>query len=589
MPGFIAHIGNGKLQFAPEKRTKLVVNRMEGKGFQIERRVVNKFMNDRLFSETDKYIVVVEGVIVNNHDMMAKHQSTTWLDCVVNMYEQEGDSFFNAFRGSFSGLLYDKAQDKWLVYTNQIGDKQVFVYHTPDGYLFASEIGFIADTCKLNKLPLTLDETGAYMALTFGFCIEDKTLIQEVTKLCAGHYFKLQNDRLEDIQYHRFTNKPKQITVEDAVEGIDKYFRQSVKRAFEKDKEYGYKHIACLSGGLDSRMTVWVAHQMGYTDQLNITYSQSGYLDFSIAQKIATDLHHDWLFSPLDGGDCIRKYRFLTDITYGSGLLLGHGHFLENVINYDTYGLVHTGQLGDVILGTYLKNMEYGQKPVITDGAYSQELHKRIENYQFKYGYEDKEIFMMYNRGFCGINQGLLTYQENTESYSPFTDVDFLEFAYSIPVDLRFNHRIYFDWVLAKYPKAADYIWEKTHAKIQHVTNHQVRKMRVFGHEVPHFTEPSFKPYLRGFIRRRLGLQKKRQKPQTITLASKYNMNPVDYWYNTNPLLRDFMKAFWTENNHYITDRQMKQDMTHLFEDCVLYDKLQCLSVLSAMRKIQQE
>ena len=588
MPGFIAHIGKEKFDFAPERRTNLVINKMEGKGFQIERRVVNKFMNDRLFAETDKYIVVVEGVVVNNHDLMAQYQSAAWLDCVAKMYEQEGDAFFNTFRGSFSGLFYDKAQDKWLIYTNQIGDKQVFVYRTPDGYLFASEIGFIADMCKFNDLPLTFDKTGAYMALTFGFCIEDKTLIQEVTKLCAGHYFKLQHGKLEDIQYHRFTNKPKQMTLAEAVEEIDKYFRQAIKRAFEKDKEYGYKHIASLSGGLDSRMTVWVAHQMGYIDQLNITYSQSGYLDFSIAQKIATDLHHDWLFSPLDGGDCIYKTKFMTEITYGSGMMLGHGYFLENVINYEPYGIFHTGQLGDVILGTYLNDIEYGQKPEITDGAYSQELSKRLEYYRFKYDYQDKEIFMMYNRGFCGINQGLLTYQENTESYSPFTDVDFFEFAYSIPLELRYNHKIYIEWILTKYPEAAEYIWEKIRARIQRVEYHKERTMNVFGYEVPHYSEPSFKPYLRGFIRRRLGLQKKNH-TKTITIASKYNMNPVDYWYNTNSLLRDFMKAFWMEKNHLIDDQQLKEDMTHLFEDCVLYDKLQCLSVLSAMQKIQQK
>ena len=589
MPGFIAHIGKEKITFASESRNKLVVNHIDGNGFQVERRVVNKFMNDRLFAETDKYLVIVEGVVVNNHKLIDRYHSSDWLSCIIAMYEKQGDTFFNDFRGSFSGLFYDKAQDRWLIYTNHVGDKQVFVYKTTDGYIFASEIGFIADTCKINDMPISLDKTGAYMALTFGFCIEDRTLIQEVRKLCAGHYIKLQNGLIEDIQYHRFSNKPKSMTQEEAVEGIDRYFRQSIRRAFEKDREYGYQHIACLSGGLDSRMTVWVAHQMGYTDQLNITYSQSGYLDFSIAQKIATDLHHNWLFTPLDGGDCIRRYKFLTDLTYGSGLLLGHGQFLESVIDYAPYGLVHTGQLGDVIIGTYLKKMEYCQKPQITDGAYSQELKDRLQDYQLKFDYEDAELFMMYNRGFCGINQGLLTYQENTESYSPFTDVDFMEFAYSIPLELRFNHKIYFDWILDKYPEAAEYIWEKTHAKISRFENHAPHTMTVLGHIVPHYSEPSFRRYVIGFFRRRLGLQKKSLKSKTLTITSKFNMNPVDYWYQTNPMLREFMSEFWRENNNIIQDNQLKQDMTHLFDDCVLFDKLQCLSVLSAFCKILKQ
>lgn len=380
------------------------------------------------------------------------------------------------------------------------------------------------------------------------------------------------------------------MTEAEAVDGIDKLFRQSIKRAFEKDKEYGYKHIACLSGGLDSRMTVWVAHQLGYTDQLNITYSQSGYLDFSIAQQIATNLHHDWLYKPLDGGDCIRDIDTISAMTYGSANFFGlaHGMSMERLINYDNLGVIHTGQLGDVILGTYLKKMEYGQKPNVTDGAYSEELRERIENYQFKYDYEDKEIFMMYNRGFCGINQGLLTYQENTESYSPFTDVDFLEFAYSIPIELRSNHKIYIDWVLSKYPEAGEYIWESIGKKIQRLENRKPRTMKVFGYEVPHYSEPEFKVYLKGFIRRHFSFSRKKRISTTRTLSSKYYMNPVDYWYQTNPFLREFMESYWKENESLLPNDQLGEDMKHLFVDCVLYDKLHAMSVLATLKLINE-
>ena len=93
MPGFIAHIGKDKLSFAAETRKKLVVNHIDGKGYQLERRVVDKFMNDRLFVETDKYLVVLEGVVLNNHDLMAQYHASSWSDCVIAMYEQEGNAF----------------------------------------------------------------------------------------------------------------------------------------------------------------------------------------------------------------------------------------------------------------------------------------------------------------------------------------------------------------------------------------------------------------------------------------------------------------------------------------------------------------
>ena len=586
MPGFIAHIGTDKLQFATETRKKLVVNNFDSDGYQVERRVVNKFMNDRLFVDLDDYLIVVEGVVLNNHDLIDKYSAANWQECVIKMYEKDGDAFFNAFRGSFSGLFYDKKQDKWLIYTNHIGDKQVFKYKTPDGYIFASEIGFIVDTCKCNNLPLSIDITAAYCSLTFGFCIEDLTLVKEIRKLPAGHYFKLEKGQIEEIQYHRFSNKPREMTQQEAVEGIDKYFRQAIQRAFEKDKEYGYRHIACLSGGLDSRMTVWVAHEMGYTDQLNITYSQSEYLDFSIAQQIAIDLHHDWLFKPLDGGDFIERSQFLTSLSYGSGFLLGHGNSLENLLDYSALGIIHTGQLGDVVVGSYLKKMEYGQQPKVTDGAYSEKLGERMESYKFKYDYEDSELFMMYNRGFGGISQGLLTFQENTESYSPFTDVDFFEYCYSIPLELRFNHKIYFDWILDKYPRAGEYIWEKSKTKIYRVENRKKRTMHVLGYEIPHFTERrDFLRYLKYFVLRRLGLRK----TSTISMSiqdTRYHMNPVGYWYNTNPSLKEFMEEFWSEYSNMINDQNLRTDMEYLFTECPVSNKLQVLSTLSAIRMI---
>ena len=588
MPGFILQVGQGKLAFPKEVREKLLISRIEGDAFQVERRVVNKFMNDRLFAETDNYIVVVEGIVLNNHELMTKHASETWLDCVIKMYEREGEAFFNAFRGSFSGALYDKRADKWIVYTCHTGEKQIFYKQLEDGFLMASEMRFMVETMKANHIRPEVDKTGCYFSLTHGFCIEDRTLVKDVHKLIAGHYLRIQNGRLEVIQYHRFTNKPVEMTAEEAVEGIDRLFRQAIKRAFEKDIEYGYRHLTCLSGGLDSRMTVWVAHEMGYTDQSNIDYSQSYYLDFRISQQIAIDLHHDYFFSPLDHGDFIPRYKFLPELTYGGGFMLGHGYSMEQLIDYEPFGIFHTGQIGDAVIGTFFKKNEYNTEVKLGQGAYSQELLDRLSDYQFVEEYDNEEIFCLYTRAFTGANQGLLTYQENTEHYSPFTDVDFLEFCYSIPLDLRFSHKIYFDWILDKYPKAGEYIWEKTRRKIHHFENRTPKTMRVLGYEVPHYSEPEFKNYLKGFVLRRMGLRKKEGKPKAIVQRSPYNMNPADYWYDTNPAIKEFMDAYWKENNAIVPDSQLHKDMEHLYKDCVVYDKMRCLSVLAAIKLIEE-
>lgn len=589
MPGFITHIGNSKIEFSKEKRKRLVVNSIKTENYQVERRVVNKFMNDRLFADLDDYLVVVEGVVLNNHELEKQYKTSSWLDCVVEMYKTNGDDFFKDFRGSFSGLFFDKKQDKWLIYTNHIGDKQVFLYKIADNdYIFASEIGFIVDTLKNNGLSVSLDKTGAYLALTHGFVIEDKTLVQGVSKLIAGTYYKLEKGEFSEITYHRFSNKAKEMSPQEAIEGIEKYFTKAVRLQFEKDKEYGYKHITCLSGGLDSRMTVMVAHELGYSEQLNTTFSQSNYLDFKISQQIAIDLHHNYIFKNLDGGDFMDKIDEITPVTYGSTCYFGisHGKSLYDNINFEPYGLIHTGMIGDAIIGTFFMKNAYNKEYKLGQGAYSLEVIERLQNYSFKEEYENEEIFCLYTRAFTGANQGQTYFQEVTESVSPFCDVDFIEFCYSIPLNLRYNHKIYFDWIFAKHPKAADYVWEKLKRKISPIVNTPPKRMTVLGKQIPTFTDKDFLPWLRGSILRRLGLRKKGEKSKTLKVATKNHMNPVDYWYETNPYIRSFMQNYWKDYKHLIVDKQLSEDMNHLFNDCVLVDKLQALSVLSTIKLI---
>lgn len=592
MPGFIVTIGDGII-IPAEKEIALSVTELVGDGYRISWRTSRKFLNDKMLVDDDQHILLLEGVVVNNHQLIERYQAENWQECVEKMRAVRKDTFYKEFRGSFCGFVYDKERHRWLFFTDHIGDKQVLYACAGDAFIVGTEVCYLTDTLKANGIHPTLDKDAAYMALTLGYVIEDKTLFSEIRKLPAGHYLTWSAGQPEEVQYHRFTNQPKEMTVTEAVEGIDRLFREAVRLDFEKDREYGYKHWATLSGGLDSRMVVWVAHELGYTQQLNLTFSQSGYTDFKVAQQIASDLHHEFLFKFLDNGNCIYALDDVTALTGGSACFFGIAHTwsLFNKLDYSDYGIVHTGELGDVIISTYQKTtMSYDTKPSIDDGGYSTILSDRLKDYRFKYPYENAEIYLMYNRGFDFVGQGTLGYDHRyTENLSPFCNVDFMEFCFSIPLKYRFKHKIYFDWVLDRYPGAAAYVWTGNGCRIKRIDNEtQRRYMNVFGYQVPHFSDPAFSAYLKGFVLRRLGLRKKmkgKKAGNTFTIATKNDMNPVDYWYATNPELKSFMDGYWEANSGLVTDTTLRQDMRRLYEESgATYDRLQVLSVLSAIK-----
>lgn len=606
MPGFVAVI-NTQIKIAPSTEQDCLCNSLKGTKFTIEHRPIRKFANDKFMFETDEYVYLLDGVIFNNHQLMEKYRCADWKDCVVEMHRKDSFTFYNEFRGSFMGLVYNKRQNSWIFYTDHVGDKQIFCSKLKDGgWIIGSEMSYIVNTMRLNNLKMTPNRDAAYMAITIGFVIENNTLVKEITKLIAGHYWLIKSDEIKEYEYHSFNNTPIERSKEEMIEEIDRRFRNAVKLQFEKDKEYGYKHMACLSGGLDSRMTVWVAHQMGYTNQLNLTFCQSNYTDFKVAQEIATDLRHDFMFKALDGGNCLYEIDTVSKLSYGMACYFGlsHTYSMFGKLKFHDYGVIHSGMIGDVVLGSYVEQPVYGPAK-LSDGAHSLEMMDRLKEYKFKYSYDNAEIYMMQNRGFGFCGQGALAYgHSDTETFSPFYDVEFMEYCFSIPLEWRCEHKIYFEWLMSKYPQAGNYIWEKKGASIPSVLMQQEIKskakhyvIRIAGMSIPTPQNPYFLEYLKGFVLRRLGIRKKVGK-QTVTgnkrlntfmIQSNNHMNPIDYWYYNNPDLKAFMDGYWETNKHIIKDEQLLKDMTYLYEDCkATFDKLQPLTVLAAYKLIWQ-
>ena len=568
MPGFLGEISKNKAykNFGISDRDDLINEVIESNNFYLERRTIKKFEKDKVFTEDDEYIIITEGVILNSLKLIEKYKASNFKNAIISMYRKNGETFFEEFRGSFSGLFYDKNKNKWIIYTNHVGDKQIFYYKMRDKVIFGSEINYLVSYMKNNKISYTFDEIGAYFLLTYGYMLEDYTLIREIKKLNAGKYIKIEDGDFQILTYYEIDNTPDYSqSEEDIIENIDKLFRNAVKLEFEKDKEYGYKHIASLSGGLDSRMTVWVAHELGYTEQLNVTFSQTDYLDETIAKEIARDLKHEWLFYALDNGIYLKNIREMIEINFGDCLYAGaaHANGCLSKIDFDKYGIYHTGQIGDVILGTFYssENPQTSYKP--RDGAYSTRLVQNDEKKYLKYKYNNEEVFKFYNRAFTGALQGNLVSQKYTEVASPFLDIEFFEYCLKIPLKYRYDHRIYKKWILRKYPDAAKYKWEKIQGKITE------RTYSIFGRTTTLKALPR-KAFNKLF--------------HASSLNTKHHMNPIDYWYNTNDDLREFFLDTFNKGIDLLKNEKLRNDCQKLFTTGNTIEKTQVLTLLEAWR-----
>ena len=361
------------------------------------------------------------------------------------------------------------------------------------------------------------------------------------------------------------------ITEQDAVDIIDHYFRRAVILDFEKDKEYGYRHLVGLSGGLDCRMTSFVAHDCGYTDQLNMTFSQTGYWDQTLPMKMSAAMKHEWIFKALDNGLWLYDVDEIIRSNGGNVLYYGtaHSNSLLKYLNFEHLGLEHTGQLGDVILGSFVKADEKDAKYSLGDRAYSKKYLEHLKDFRLTLD-ASKEVGLFYYRGFNGTNNGLQYIYNYSETLSPFLEKEFMEKALSIPLALRQNHYIYKKWILAKYPQAAEYEWETTGRKITDVLNSSPKKS---------FTLASFKKPIKTLVRKIAGKTSGKSAEQDIPKG----MNPVDYYLSHNQDLVNYLAGYF-RYTEAISDLEVRKTLEAIQESGTATEKLQAVSLLGAIK-----
>lgn len=522
-----------------------------------------KFSEDRVLFNKNGVIFFLNGVILNKSCFICENEDFT--QTCFRLYEKLGPEFIQNLNGSFNGFVYNSNDKSLHVFNDHIGSKPLYYHKELD--LISSKISLLYDLLYFLKLTPTLSIESAYCLLSYGFMLDTLTLSNEVSKLSPGSVLNKGNKHC--YTYFQLDNTPDEsITKNDAISIIDDSFSKAIRLQFDKDIEYGLAHLVGLSGGLDSRMTSMVAHELGYIGQTNFTFSQNFYLDETIAKNISKDLHHEWIFKSLDNGLFLRNLDEITEISGGSVLYYGlaHGESLYRLLNFSNVGLVHTGQLGDVVVGTFYNNDKFSDSYKAGDGALSTTLAEKISLSTLNRDYQNQEIFNFYNRGFSGANSGLASIQNYSETMSPFYQIDMLNNAIKIPAEIRFGHNLYKDWILTKHKSAAEYKWEKTGQSL---------KAKTFNINGKAFTS---KQVLGIAARKILGVD-------FNDVGSKNHMNPFQFWYNTNKSLKLFIDNYYLANINFVEDFELKNDVEDLFNNGTVLNKLQVISLLSAIKR----
>lgn len=555
--------------FHKEKCTTYLENCVDYDKSAFGRCSINKFQNDKIFEETQNYLICTDGIIFNLKDLLVEGGYSKFSDYLMSTFMKDRNGFMKKLRGNFAGYIYIKETHELVIFNDHLGSKPIYYYFDEgEGTLiFASEQkGVIEGMRRLGNTP-HLSTTGAYCLLTFGFMIKDNTLVAEIKKIPPGNILTYKKNKISFIQYYRLSSTPYNNEGEsELIRNLDRLFRTAVKMEYEKDLEYGYKHISTLSGGLDSRMNVAIALKMGFTDIACFTFSESNYLDETIAKEISSDNHLKFIFYALDNGDYLTEY--LDDIIcLNDGLTLysgiAHAYACSRSLNFCNMGMVHTGQIGDLIMGSYLTGPIHNEinDNIINKMAYSKNLLPKLSEYISlkSEDYENDELCAFYERCINGTFSGYRVFEQFTEYSSPFLYIDFLDYAMKISPSYRYRESLYIKWINTSTPDFARYKWEKIKLSPKHSIKFITLYSKIFALKTAIFN--------------------------CILHKEELSMNPFEHWWKSNNLLRERITTIFKENIDAVKgNTELYNDCIHQFEKGSLLEKTQVITLIRTIK-----
>ena len=514
-----------------------------------------RFEQDHQNVNNEAYALVLDGLILNQHELVDQKQTK---------------DFFTEFRGPFTGLYYDKQAQEAVVFTNQTGDSAVFYYLSDTLQAFSSNFNLLLEFLKKQQIPVHLDEKASHWMLTFGYLVDDATFAQEIKRLRAGKALYLEHGKWTERRYHLFHSDLLNISEDEAIERIDVLFRQAVKRCFNKDLEYGYtQHLVDMSAGMDSRMVNCVAKAMGYGPITNISYSQTGSEEEALSKQASKLFGNEMIFESLDNHEFIYDIDELLKGNFGTYLYTGitGGARLLSKLDFNQFGTEQTGQLGDIILGgTFAKTEKDTVNPKYV--RLSQTLPLKFDPNPERFEHQDQ--YILYIRGFMGAMSSWFIRKQYTFALSPFTDVDFMEFCYSLPVAMRRNHNLYWKWVERYYPEAVSVPTSRKRIPVTTAQKAVDLASRAFHKGQKVSRKLLFKA----------GLVPTRVNPKS-------SMNPYEYWYDTDPKMRVFFDTYYNNHIDLLSDKpELQHDVETLFHSDVMLEKLMALTVLGMASRL---
>ena len=442
----------------------------------------------RLAESSTGNLLVYHGRIFNLQELGSSTEAHSDAQTMLVLYQKFGPEFIQRLKGSFVLALWDAKIKQLLIGNDRFGTRPLYYVQKPALFTFSSEmkafLGFPQFSRELNFQAIS-------ELFSFGFILEEKTLLKEVSLLPPASILSGASDKLELGSYWKafFCDYNPGFSKEKAVEQAHSLLEQSVRQNISSIASPGL----FLSGGLDSRLLLGLATKHNPNLQ-TFTFGTKNSLDVYLASQIAHSLgvpNHwfeispDFLISWAEKGvwytegmsNCLNfaGIEVLPAVREKSTTLM-NGYGRNELFGFLSGNLAkhyHFGRV-DKLAGQLYSNLCRLFSPREQSVLFTPEVYKSIQDFAFesigrvlsvtpeKSGFTKLYNFMLTQRNRRLNLLGIIMDHSYLEYSLPFFDYDLVDFALSLPASERVWAKFYRYFLIRKFPGLAKIPYQRS-------------------------------------------------------------------------------------------------------------------------------
>jgi asparagine synthase (glutamine-hydrolysing) len=267
-------------------------------------------------NEDETVWIVYNGEIYNYQALRSqllarghRFKSNSDTETIIHLYEEYGVGCLKYLRGMFAFAIWNESKKSLFLARDRVGKKPLYYMHSPDTFVFASEIKSILEDSSFQHKP---DYTAIHHYLTYQYVPSPWTAFEGIKKLPPAHYLLLKNGKTDVQRYWKLSYLPKHNPLtppfrkggkggfEEALKDeIVERLKEAVRIRLISDVPLG----AFLSGGIDSSAVVAMmsalmnepvkTFSIGFRED---AYNELGYARM-VSEKFRTD-HTEFVIEP---------------------------------------------------------------------------------------------------------------------------------------------------------------------------------------------------------------------------------------------------------------------------------------------------